>query len=609
MKFSLAQLKQHRYPVEFFAKLHDWRDNPDLLRRTLRDSMPGQILVCGLASPIIGALVVLLHHAILLAHTVTFGTDENQHLSSATNISSVRLLLVPALGGLLLGLITLTTNHLKAREIVDPIEANAVHGGRLSLFGSARLIGASFLSNMFGSSVGMEAAYTQMGSGIFSTIGKLLHLRRDDMRIFVAAGAAAAIGAAFNAPLAGAFYGFELILGAYTISAISQVAAAALFGTLAAQLLTKGEPIFALPLESVSLPDWYYLLFLLQGIGAALVGTITMMAVTRCEHITHRLKIPTWLRPAIGGLLLGMIAMAYPQVLGSGQGAINEHLHESWPMLAVAILLLAKIAGSALSIGSGFRGGLFSSSLLIGCLFGQLFGLTVGHFLPQGQENLEIFMLVGMGGVAASIVGAPVTIVLLILEMTGSFPAATSVLMGVLVASAITRHYFGYSFSTWRFHLRGLRISGAHDIGWIQELTVASLMRTDVHTVSDSVTYETLLPLIEARSSKRVYVADAQGTFLGRIDKKELHAASEKNLLTAGALAKLPDQFLLPHQNIKQALQLFAQWETEQLPVVESEHSALVIGYVSESYGLRRYTQELEAHNLAQFGTASPKTT
>lgn len=603
MKHTISRLQQHPWIVSGHRMLLTWRDNPDLLRRTLRDSIPGQIFICALLSVPIAGTIVALHYAIVAAHALTFGIPGTEHLSSAHSIASQRIFIVPVLGGLCLGGITLFTRRWFKHEIVDPIEANAVHGGRMSLSGSSRLVGASFLSNAFGSSVGMEAAYTQCGSAIMSAVGKLLNLRRDDMRIFVAAGAAAAIAAAFNAPLAGAFYGFELILGVYTVNAISQVAAATLFSALTAQLFMHGEAIFSLPLESVTVPDWYYLLFLIQGILAAMIGILTMMAVTRCEQTARKLFIPEWLRPVVGGALLGLMAIAYPQILGSGQGAINEHLHESWPILAVIVLLGAKIAGSAISIGSGFRGGLFSSSLLIGCLFGQIFGLAIGHFLPQGQENLDIFMLVGMGAVAASIVGAPITIILLILEMTGSFPAATSVLMGVLVASAITRFYFGYSFSTWRFHLRGLRISGAHDVGWIHDLTVASLMRTDPLKVTIHTPWSEVQALIHARQAKRVYITDDDNAYLGVIDSRD--AITNTTALVAGQLCKFPERYLLGDQNIQQALQAFDAWEAEALPVLNKNR--VIIGSLSEAYTLRRYAQELEARNLAQFGNASPE--
>ena len=591
--------------VSLNAQLISWRDNPDLLRRVLRNSSPGQLAACALMALVVGIAAAFLHVSLQWAHRITFLVPVDVHLSAAKDIPMGRVLAVPVLGGLVLGLLALAERRGKADEIIDPIEANAVHGGRMSLIPSLRLVLATFLSNVFGASIGMEAAYTQLGSAFLSIAGKWLHLRREDMRIFVAAGAAAAVAAAFHAPLAGAFYGFEVILGAYMVAAISQVAVAAVCGTLTAAILTGRDPLFALPLPALDIPNWYYLLFLLQGVAAALVGIFTMRAVTRTENLTRRLDLPEWASPIFGGLVLGVMALMVPQVLGGGQGAINLHLHESWPLIPLLVLLLAKILASAISIGSGFRGGLFSASLFIGCLFGQLFALLIGHFLPLGQEFPEIFMLVGMGSVAASIIGAPVTMVLLVLEMTGSFTATTAVLMGVLIASAMTRHYFGYSFSTWRFHLRGLRISGAHDVGWIEEITVAALMREDGHTVSAGASLEEIRAMAAPRSAKRLFVTDDAGQYLGAIDATHLPPADAETATNAASLAERPEQFLLPTHNIRQALDQFAEAEVEELPVLDPTTRRL-LGYLSESYALRRYTQELESRNAQQFGIAAP---
>ena len=587
------------------AQLVTWRDNPDLLRRVLRNSSPGQLAACALMALLVGGVAAFLHVSLQWVHSLTFLLPLDVHLSAARNIPIGRVLAVPVLGGLLLGLLALAERRSHAEEIIDPIEANAVHGGRLSLLPSMRLVLATYLSNAFGASIGMEAAYTQLGSAFLSVAGKWLHLRREDMRIFVAAGAAAAVAAAFHAPLAGAFYGFEVILGAYMVAAISQVAVAAVCGTLTAAILTGRDPLFAMTLPALDIPNWYYLIFLAQGVLAALVGTFTMRAVTRTEYLTKRLDLPDWASPIFGGLVLGLMALIFPQVLGGGQGAINLHLHETWPLIPLAALLLAKILASAISIGSGFRGGLFSASLFIGCLFGQLFALFIGHFLPLGQEFPEIFMLVGMGSVAASIIGAPVTMVLLVLEMTGSFTATTSVLMGVLIASAMTRYYFGYSFSTWRFHLRGLRISGAHDIGWIEELTVAALMREDGHTLPAGASLEEIRAMAAPRSAKRLFVTDDAGLYLGAIDATHLPEPDADAAINAASLARDPAQFLLPGQNIQQALHEFAESEVEELPVIDPATRKL-LGYLSESYTLRRYTQELESRNATQFGLASP---
>jgi CIC family chloride channel protein len=573
----------------------------ELWRRNLRDNLIQQIILCTALGVIVGLITALLHEAVILLHQNAFMLPYGANLSTGSGVSRMRILIVPALGGLLLGIFYLIMNRLKQREIVDPIEANAIYGGRMSIKDSLVLVIATLISNSAGSSVGMEAAYTQMGSSILSRLGQRFKLRREDLRIFVAAGAAAAIAAAFNAPVAGAFYGFELILGSYTVSALSQVSAASLAGAMVIRILTKNDPIFSLPQGEIVIVRWEYPLFIMLGIASALVAILTMKSVSRCESIIKKLSIPEWMRPALGGILLSITAISFPQVLGSGQGAINNHLHNNWPLFALILLLIAKIASSAISIGTGFRGGLFSSSLFIGCLLGGITGMLANYILPETSGQLTSFMLVGIGSVAASIIGAPITMVLLVLEMTGNFPVTTGVLLGVLVSSAITRYVFGYSFSTWRFHLRGLRISGAYDIGWIRELTVEKIMRTGVKTVPSSMTVGELRNFIPAGSTTRVFVVDGDELYQGIIDVAALYNETSNDNQTNRTAADFTigkHKFLLASQDIRNALNAFTNYELEELPVIESQGRPKIIGYVTESYALKRYNQELEARSL-----------
>jgi CIC family chloride channel protein len=582
---------------------------PGVLRRIVRESQPGLIAFCLGLGVLVGLMTLALHDLVLESHRFAFGLASGVRLGNAHHIDTLRLLAVPCAGGLLLGIALKLMKWWRPGEIVDPIEANAVYGGRMSLIDSLRLLLAALLSNAAGASVGMEAAYTQLGGGLCSRLGAQFQLRRADLRVIVAAGTAAAIAAAYNAPLAGAFYAFELVLGLYTVAALPHVAVCALASVLTVRLFTHAEPLFSLPLSGVDLPAWDYPLFVAMGAAAALIGIITMKLVTRCERLMRELPLPDWMRPAVGGLLLGLLALPFPQVLGSGQGGIDDHLHSNWGMVAIAALLAAKILGSAISIGAGFRGGLFSASLFIGCLFGQICGIAADILLPQGDGQVESFMLVGMGAVAASIVGAPVTMVMLVLEMTGSFTATTAVMAGVVIAAAVTRYSFGYSFSTWRFHLRGLRISGAHDVGWVREMTVRSLMQDNPRTVPADATLESVRAEVPAGTAKRIFVTGPDGRYLGAIDVSELHGRdkdAEAATTTALDLARGAEHFLLPRQNIREALTAFAEWQTEELPVLESDVNRWIVGWVTEPFALKSYTRALEAHNLAQSGAGTP---
>ena len=589
--------------------LRRWYSDPAFLKKALRENPPVQLVLCMLLGIIVGAATVFLHSTVLLLHRAVFLLAPGENLSNPSHIDVMRIVLVPVTGGLLTGLFLRMLGKRQAREIVDPIEANAIHGGRMSVRDSLKLMLATLLSNGSGASLGMEAGYTQMGASITSRTGRYLNLRRDDMRVLVAAGAGGAIAAAFNAPIAGAFYGFELVLGNYAVMALPQVAVCSIFATLSMRLFSSGNPIFYMPLNFLVIPVWLYPAFIIMGIISGGIGITTMKLVTYCEHAVRTLRLPEWLRPAIGGLILAILAHTFPQVLGSGEGAIDNHLHNDWPFITLAGLLIAKVLASAVCIGSGFRGGLFSSSLLIGCIFGQIFGAVAGILLPQTDKQMETFMLVGMGAVSASIVGAPATMMLLVLEMTGNFPATMAVLVGVLFSSAITRYYFGYSFSTWRFHLRGLRIMSALDIGWVNELTMSSLMQKEIKTAISSTTILELRRQVPAGNGKPVFVVDKNGRYMGMVEAATIYAPDvdeRANTLTVLELAKGQDFFLLPHQNIQRSLKLFAISQQEDLAVVDSKESRKIIGHVNEAHLLRRYAHELEARNTAQSGAATP---
>jgi Chloride channel protein EriC len=501
---------------------------------------------------------------------------------------------VPPLGGLVLGLFRHTVRRRRQAEIVDPIEANALYGGQMNFRDSLRLTFTTVLSNGSGASLGMEAGYSQLGAGVFSMIGRMFRLRRADLRIFVTAGAGAAIAAAFNAPLAGAFYGFELIQGDYTTRALAQVVVACVSATAVVQALSPEAALFAVP-QSTPLITASYYFFAAMGIFAAAIAILAMRSVSWCEILLRRL--PDWARPAMGGVMLSLIAWFFPQVLGSGHGAIQFHIDTAMPWMLLTALLFAKLFASAVSIGSGFRGGLFSSSLFLGALFGAVFVEIAALLFPALGAERSAFMLAGMGSVAAAIIGAPMTMVFLTLEATGDFAVTAGVLLAVVIASTIVRLSFGYSFSTWRFHLRGLSIRSAHDVGWIADMTVGRLMRSDAKVVPADMPLDTLRALYPPGSAKRLYVAGRDGSYQGRIDIVQAHdPAIDDAVPTLVALDLAGDArlYLLPGENLREALVRFEDHQTDSLPVLDSADARQPVGYLSEAYALKRYTQELE---------------
>jgi CIC family chloride channel protein len=586
----------------------DWRTAQFLLRlrwrallrqldrQHLRSNEVVLTLISGILGVIIGTGVVIVRQSMQFLHEINFAMPSDRLLSEGIDLPGWRVLVVPCIGGLIIGVTTLMIRRMRPREVVDAIEANALYGGKMSLIDSLNLTLLTLLSGGCGASVGLEAAYTQLGAGFASNVGEILRARRNDLRTLVGCGAAAAIASAFNAPLAGAFYAFELIIGSYSTAVLAPVTVAALAGTFAARWTLGSDPLFFVS-EAMEIHGRDYALFALLGVGAAGLGIVTMVSVTWIEKFIRRYAIPVWARPMLGGLVVGLIAFFRPQVLGSGHGAIQEVIGGDIPLAILLILIPAKALASAVSVGSGFRGGLFSSSLFLGAVYGSAAGGLLRLLIPGHPVDQLAYTLVGMGTVASAIIGAPITMILLILELTANFYASVGVMIGVIVASIIVRSCFGYSFATWRFHVRGVPIRGAADIGWIQDLTAGKLMRRDVNTIAEDLPLSAVRAQFPLGGTKRAFLIDKDGNYAGMILTADAHSpdlGEKLSTMTAGDLRHGESEFLLPYQSVRTALDRFAKTELEALPVVETAETRKVLGFVTEAYALRRYSQELE---------------
>jgi CIC family chloride channel protein len=579
----------------------------------MRNSEIALILIAAGLGAAIGLGVVGLRYLLSLSHTLLFSTPLGAHLSAGLYGSLWQVVAVPVVGGLFYGWISGVWRRLRGHEIVDPIEANALHGGRMSLRDSLGLVAMTLISAGVGASVGLEAAYTQSGSGLASTVGNAFRLRRTDLRMIVGCGSAAAIAAAFNAPLAGAFYGFELIIGTYELSALAPIAAAALSATLVSREMFGSDPIFSVP-DLIPFESIDYAAFAGLGVLAAFLGIAAMRGVGVVETALRKLKVRRSLRPAVGGLVLAGFAVIYPQVLSSGHGAVHMTVAGAFALPLLGGLVVAKLVASAVSVGSGFRGGLFSSSLFLGSLLGAFVGTSVATVYPAMAPTVVAFTLVGMGATGAAVVGAPITMILLVLEITGNFPVTLGVTLAVIVASVVVRQFFGYSFSTWRFHLRGVRLRGAHDVGWVRDMTVGRLMRRDPTIVAAETPVGTLRRSFPAGATKRLFVVDGNGVFVGVIDVAALHrdpAALDDAVSAAEAVHQRG--FLLPDLPVRAALERFERQEVEALPVVDNAEDRHLIGYLTEAYALRRYSYALERQRSREvgdsdlFGPANPR--
>ena len=310
-----------------------------------------------------GLLAALLGSAARLLQTTLYDLHVQDRLSGLASISPVRLLALPFGGLVLAGIVLLVRNH--KRTAIDVVEANALHGGRIPFRDTLLVTGQTLVSNGCGASVGLEAAYAQVGGGFASIVGQWLNLRRNDLRVLVGAGSGAAIGAAFGAPLTGAFYAFEIVIGAYTPASIAPVVAATLAAVVTARTL-GATPYLIAATSSQSLATVDYLLYAVLGLVAAVVGIALMRLVSFAETAVRRTKLPEWARPVLGGLILIPIALASPHALSAGHGALHLTIGGELAISALALIFALKCLASVVSLGFGFRGGLFFASLFLG---------------------------------------------------------------------------------------------------------------------------------------------------------------------------------------------------------------------------------------------------
>ena len=345
---------------------------PQRLRAFVRAHESSLVVLAALIGTVGGLVVAAMSMAVEALHVALFDLEWGDRLSSQFRIEPLRALLVPSLGGLLLGLAFLLLLRWRPSREIDPIEANALHGGVMSFRGSVIVALQTVWSSGVGASVGLEAGYTQLASGLAASLGRGFHLRRADQRIMVGCGAAAAIAGAFGAPLAGAFYAFELVIGGYTPASLTPVGIAAVAGYFVNHVfspLSLGVGVG--PVGDVLGRDLG--IAALLGILAALVGITIMRGVALCEALLAKTRIWTPLRPAIGGIGVGLLALASPQVMSSGHGALHFAGFVSIPLLVVATMFALKAIASIVSLGCGFRGGLFFATLFLGALGGHLF--------------------------------------------------------------------------------------------------------------------------------------------------------------------------------------------------------------------------------------------
>lgn len=362
----------------------------------------------------------------------------------------------PTIGGILVGLLlAFLAPGRRAHGMADVIAARAVKGAHIPW--KTGLVSAliSSISLGAGASAGREGPAVHLGATISSFLSDKLKLPFPARRVLLGCGAAAAVSASFNAPIAGVIFAHEVILGHYAISALAPIILSSVIATTLTRFYNGDAPTFALP-EYVINSNWEFPAFLILGLVCGLVAVGLQAAISKADQTARSIAMPIWLRPIIGGLAIGILAVFIPEVMGVGYEVTNLALREKYTLGFLFVLLFAKTLAIAITFASRFGGGIFSPALYLGAVSGGAFGLLAASQFPALASGAGVYSIVGMGAVAGAVLGAPLSTVLIVFELTGSYEITIAILLAVSVATTTHKAIYGQSFFSWQLSMRGL---------------------------------------------------------------------------------------------------------------------------------------------------------
>ena len=384
------------------------------------------------------------------------GTMDKATTAAAMALPWWVILLAPATGGLIVGFILVKFQRgRRPHNVADVIEASAVGGCRVSARDGFLSALISSLSLGTGASAGREGPVVHLGATIASQLAQRFELSAGAQRTLLGCGVGAAVAASFNAPIAGVLFAHEVILRHYALRAFVPITIASVVATLIARVHLGNFPAFIVPeYEIVSM--WEFPAFALLGLASAAVAIGFQFAIIGADRASTGAPIPLWLKPAIGGLCVGAIALSFPQVLGVGYDTTDAALNSQLGLWLMIALLFAKTLATAITLGFRMGGGVFSPSLYLGAMTGGAFGLVAASMFPDTTSGDGLYAILGMGAVAAAVLGAPISTTLIVFELTGGYQMTIALLLTVSIANGLTQAVHGVSYFHWLLNNRGL---------------------------------------------------------------------------------------------------------------------------------------------------------
>ena len=534
-------------------------------------------LLAGFIGVVVALATVGLIELISLVQWLSYGEGSEERFARiAAEQPWWRLLLVPLIGGILVGIII---NYLPGRRyhgISDVMEACAFNSGRMGVRSGLGAALAAAISLGVGAPLGREGPAVHIGASCSAWLAERLGLDRSQTLALLGCGAAAAVTTSFNAPIAGVIFALEVIVGYYTLRVFAPMVIASLAAVVVRTRFYGAEPLFLLETAG-DFTAWHLPLFALLGILSGLLISVFIHLVSQLRRGWELSHLPLWIRPALAGLFIGLIAIKYPMILSIGYEPTHAALHQNLSFNDLFALLILKIMGTAVALSSGFAGGVFSPSVFLGAMLGGVFILGVS-LLPIGlnADGLQsVFSVAGMAAVSSAMLGAPISTILIVFELTRDYGVILPVMTAAAFASTTAQLSKHTSFFRWQLSNRGVNITAGRDVSLLRTRTVENLL-TQVCT---RVSHDSSLRQVESQlgvARKRIgVILDDDGMFVGSIELRDLVATTRDTgaSMTVADIAKNDSVAVRPSTNLVSALQVMADNEIDYLPVLEAPDS------------------------------------
>ena len=563
--------------TEIIKKITDW----EKLQANEHTIMAVLAVIVGLAA---GFGAVGFRHLINFFQTLAYG-GENDLLELVVNLPWYYRVAVPAIGGLIVGpLVYFFAREAKGHGVPEVMEAVALRGGVIRKRVVVVKSLASAISISTGGSVGREGPIVQIGSAIGSVLGQFMRVSADRMRTLVGCGAAAGIAATFNAPIAGSMFALEVILGDFGLATFSPIVISSVVATAISRAFLGDIPAFIVPAyELVS--AWELPMYLILGIFCAAVGVTFTKTLYRIEDIFDAIKFPEYLKGIIGGLILGVASLVFPQILGVGYGAIDMALMQKMAWWLLLALVVVKILATSITIGSGGSGGIFAPSLFLGAMAGGFFGAVVHQLFPGITASPGAYSIVGMGAVVSATTHGPLASILILFEMTGDYKIILPLMLACIIATIASGQFLRDSIYTLKLARRGVDIKEGKEGNVLKSMFVKDVMNTNVETMPEALPLEKMTEKISKSKFNSFPVLNAQNELSGILSFNDYNEAifdeHLKGLLVARDLATTDLVTISMDENLWTALEKISAKDFAVLPVVSAQKPNKLEGVIS----------------------------